>query len=126
MNSIAKKKSKSTKKTKLCASDKVQREKELIQLVRQKARAYLGLTNVTSVGVGYKIKDGNQTDELAIQFTVARKLSLESLVAEGLEALPQFFAADDGTVVPVDVIGRSYRPPHQITKRLMTAQLETT
>lgn len=122
---MATKKSKSTKETDLCASGKVQREKELIQLVRQKALTYLGLANVTSVGVGYKIKDGKQTDELAIQFTVHRKLSLESLVAQGLEALPQFFAADDGTLAPVDVIGRSYRPPRQIIKRLAPAQIET-
>src|SRR5215475_3049337 len=107
-NSMATKKSKSPKKAKPSGADKVKREKELIQLLRQKAQAYLRLPNVTSVGVGYKIKDGKQTDELAIQFTVNKKLSPEALVAERLEALPQFFVADDGTVVPVDVIERSY------------------
>jgi endonuclease G, mitochondrial len=66
------------------------------------------------VGVGYKIKDGQETDELAIQFTVGKKLTPERLMAEGLQALPETITADDGTVVPVDVIERSYEPSYQI------------
>jgi endonuclease G len=121
VNGMAARKSKTAKTS---GAKKGDREKELIQLVRQKAQAYLRLPNVTSVGVGHRVKDGKRTDELAIQFTVARKLSPEALVAEGLEALPQSFVADDGTVVPVDIIERSYRTSYQIIDDPMTARLE--
>lgn len=113
-----------SKKTSRKRTANAQREQELIQLVRQQAQAYLKLPNITSVGVGYRIKDGKETDELAIQFTVARKLSPEKLAAEGLEPLPQSFIAADGTEVPVDVLERSYQPSYLILDDPMTAQLE--
>ncbi|MGH9841453.1 MAG: hypothetical protein ACREEM_22090 [Blastocatellia bacterium] len=104
--------------------EKNRREKELILLVREKARPYLNTPNVTSVGVGYKIKNGNETDVLSIQFTVARKLSLEQLCQMGLKPLPDFFIAKDGTVVPTDVVERSYGPEHQVIDAPATARPE--
>jgi endonuclease G len=115
---------KSARKVKPGSADKIKREQELIQLVRQKAQAYLRLPNVTSVGVGYEIKDGKETGELAIQFTVARKLSPEALVAENLDPLPEYFVADDGTVVPVDVVERSYGAAYRIIDDPRPGRLE--
>jgi endonuclease G len=115
---------KSRKRTSAKAANQAAREQALAQLVRQKAQAYLKLPNVTSVGVGYRIRDGKETDELAIQFTVAKKLSPETLAAEGLTMLPQSIVADDGTEAPVDVIERSYRPAYQIIRDPMTVRLE--
>lgn len=120
------KKTSGSQKTSRKSAANAQREQELIQLVRQKAQAYLKLPNITSVGVGYRIRDGKETDELAIQFTVARKLGLEKLAAEGLEPLPQSLVADDGTEVPVDVIERSYKPSYRIIDDPMTTRLEAT
>lgn len=95
-------------------SEQAQREQSLTQLIRQKALPYLRLLNVTSVGVGYKVKDGQETNILAIQFTVARKLTPSALEAEKLPALPRSITADDGTEVPVDVVQRSFRPGYRI------------
>ncbi|MGE0127098.1 MAG: hypothetical protein AB7U82_03245 [Blastocatellales bacterium] len=117
-------KKKTLKKPKLSEAEKVKKEQELIRLVRQKAQAYLRLPNVTSVGVGYKVKGGKETGELAIQFTVARKLSPESLATEGLTELPKSFVTDDGTVVPVDVIERSYTSSYRIIADPMTERIE--
>jgi len=57
---------------------------DLKQIARYQAVRYLVQENVTSVGVGYKVKDGKQTNELCIQFTVGQKIALESLDGAGL------------------------------------------
>ncbi len=58
---------------------------------------------VTAVDVGYKIKDGKLTDELAIRVYVKRKLPREAISAHELfaERLGRF---------SVDVIGAEYGP----------------
>jgi endonuclease G len=84
-------------------------EEELIELVRRKAQAYLRLSNVTSVGVGYKQTGGAYTDELSVQFTVQKKLALETLEAESLKALPSKFEVRPGVWVETDVLQRSYQ-----------------
>jgi len=89
-------------------------EEELIQLVRRKAQRYVSLPNVTSVGVGDRLRAGERTDELTIQFTVRKKLSPELLAMNSVLALPKVIVADDGREVPVDVVERSYRPSYQI------------
>jgi endonuclease G len=99
-------------------------EQELIELVRTRARSYLRLPNVTSVGVGDKIVNGEPTGELAIQFTVGRKLVPEQLTEEGLTALPETIAADDGTEVPVDVVERTYTPTFRIVDPTPLALLD--
>ncbi len=91
-------------------------EQELIELARTKGRAYLKLPNVTSVGVGKKIVGGKETGELSIQFTVGKKVAPEILAAEGMTLLPETLTADDGTVVPVDVVERSYAPSYRIVE----------
>lgn len=89
-------------------------EEKLITLLRTQAQKWLTQPNVTSVGVGYKVKGGKVTDELCIQFTVGQKLETDHLKAEGITALPTSFTADDGTKVPVDVIARRYQPTYEI------------
>lgn len=91
-------------------------EEELIRLVRTRGRAYLRLPNVTSVGVGDELVNGEPTGKLAIQFTVSRKLPPELLAAQGLEPLPETLTAEDGTVVPVDVVERTYAPAYRIVE----------
>jgi endonuclease G, mitochondrial len=91
-------------------------EQELIRLARTRGRAYLRLPNVTSVGVGRERVNGQPTDRLSIQFTVAKKLPPELLAAQGLELLPETLTTADGTVVPVDVVERSYAPSYRIVE----------
>jgi endonuclease G len=95
-------------------ADDVDQEDRLVDLLRRKAQAYLRMPNVTSVGIGRRIKDGKETGELAIQFTVERKLAPEGLALEGLQALPTTIADDDGTEVPVDVLERSFKASYRI------------
>ena len=89
-------------------------ERRLIEILRRKAQGYLSLPNITSVGVGKKIVNGKETDELSIQFTVERKLGLEALAQENIPALPKVIIADDGSEIPVDVIERSYQTSYRI------------
>lgn len=96
--------------------DEASREREAlyVEAVRNRAQAYLRWPNITSVGVGYRIRDGKPTDELAIQFTVERKLVPESLALEGMSALPTTITAADGSEIPVDVVQRSYRASYRV------------
>ena len=89
-----------------------------VEAVRSRAQAYLRWPNITSVGVGYRMKDGQPTDELAIQFTVERKLAPEALALEQLSPLPTTITAPDGTEIPVDVLERSYRTNYRILTSL--------
>jgi endonuclease G, mitochondrial len=75
--------------------------------VRHEGIRFLGQENVTSVGVGYKVKAGKPTADLCIQFTVGRKVEPEGLEAIGAVAIPPSFVID-GLEVPTDVIERSF------------------
>lgn len=75
--------------------------------VRKVAPHYLEQANVTSVGIGYKQVAGKPTKELAIQFTVGKKVAPEALEALGAERLPEKLIVN-GIEVPTDVIERSY------------------
>lgn len=86
----------------------------LKKVIRSKGKYLLNKPNVTSVGIGYKISNGKRTDQLCIQVTVERKLSLEDLAEEKLVPLEKNISADDGTLVPIDVVQRSYKPTFEV------------
>ncbi len=79
----------------------------LKKYVRKEAQQLLKQPNVTSVGVGYKIKGGKPTKELSIQFTVGKKVALEALETIGAVELPKSVNVD-GVEVPTDVLERSF------------------
>ncbi|WGF89925.1 DNA/RNA non-specific endonuclease [Marinivivus vitaminiproducens] len=85
----------------------------LKRFLRTEAAAYLDRPDVTSVGIGYRIKDGKPTKELCIQFTVGRKRSPEALESDGTPPLPSSMTVD-GVSVPTDVIERRYRPSWRV------------
>lgn len=85
----------------------------LKRYLRTEAMRYLDRPDVTSVGIGYRIKDGKPTREMVIQFSVGRKRSLEVLKAEGTEPLPDCLNVD-GVNVPTDVVERRYRPSWRV------------
>jgi hypothetical protein len=88
-------------------------EAELIAVLAKHKGELLAIPGVTSCGIGYREKDGVRTHDLSIQCTVATKMSPEQLRAEGIELLPQQII-DDGSVVDVDVVQRSYQPHHEL------------
>ena len=54
---------------------------------------------VDQMGVGYKIKDGKLTNEVALIFYVKKKKTREELLSEGVMAIPEII---DG--FPTDVV----------------------
>jgi hypothetical protein len=91
-------------------------QKKAVEGLRRHQRRLLDHPGVTSVGVGFRIRNGKQTDELCIQCTVDRKLAPEALLEEGRIALPESVETVDGTVIPIDVVQRNYRPSYQVEK----------
>jgi hypothetical protein len=56
------------------------KNKRVIQAaVRQVADEYLSDPNINSVGIGYRVRAGERTNELVLQFTVGKKVKLEAL-----------------------------------------------
>lgn len=84
---------------------------QLRTFVRTRSAQLLQDPNVTSVGIGYKQVDGAATRQLALQFTVDRKVAPESIEALGSTRIPP--AIDiGGVLVPTDVIERTYAPAY--------------
>jgi len=87
---------------------------KLKHFVRTQGMGYLSDKNISSVGIGYKWKDGKPTNEISIQFTVARKASSpETLEALSTSEIPKSFVID-GVEVPTDVIQRSYERAYKV------------
>lgn len=82
--------------------------KDAIQAaVRQVADEYLQDPNINSVGVGYKVTDGKQTNELALQFTVGQKFAPEALEAIATRPIPETITAN-GITFTTDVVERAF------------------
>lgn len=103
---MAKSKSKKSKKEVL---------KSLREFIRSKGHDYLKDGNISSIGVGYKIKDGKRTDELTIQFTVDAKLEADQLEAAGTTMIPESIEID-GMIIPTDVLQRTYNLSYTIVE----------
>ena len=86
---------------------------ELKQFVRTQGVDFLRDGNISSVGIGYKNKDGKPTKEIAIQFTVESKASPEALAALGTEAIPESIVVN-GVEVPTDIVQRNFEPDMKI------------
>ena len=87
--------------------------------IRSSGADYLKDPNITSVGIGYKIADGETTEDVAIQFTVGRKAAPEMLEALGVEPIPESIDVD-GFTVPTDVIQRDFSVEYRIVAEVET------
>jgi endonuclease G len=81
--------------------------------VRGHYETYLEDPNITSVGVGRKIRNGKRSNELAIQFTVRKKVKDTEIEAIGSTKIPDSVTVD-GHTVPTDVLEREYRPCYKL------------
>ena len=79
----------------------------LKDFVRTKGETFLREDNISSVGIGYKLKDGKPTKEISIQFTVDSKIEPEGLDALGTIPIPKSFVIN-GVEVTTDVLERSF------------------
>ncbi|MFE3447086.1 DNA/RNA non-specific endonuclease [Nocardia sp. NPDC059180] len=93
----------------------------LRRFIRARGASYLDDPNVTSIGVGYKITNGIQTDTLSVQFTVGRKIALEGLEALGTTAIPESINVV-GVAVPTDVLERRYEPSFRVVAEAEPAE----
>lgn len=81
--------------------------------VRSQGPGFLEDPNITSVGIGYKITDGESTGQISIQFTVGTKARPESLAALDTRMIPEAIEID-GVAIPTDVIQRDYVAEYRI------------
>ena len=89
----------------------------LKDFVRTRGVEFLKDSNISSVGIGYKQKDGKLTDEISIQFTVEIKAQPEDIKGLGTTLIPKSFKIN-GTEVPTDVIQRKYAVEFRLVSEL--------
>jgi endonuclease G len=111
-STMAKPKSKSksgpARQAATAASARAEALERMHRLIRAQGEALLMRPNVTSVAIGYK-RDGDRlTDELALQFSVERKMAPETLAAESIPVLPKTIEFE-GVQIPTDVVERNYQ-----------------
>jgi endonuclease G, mitochondrial len=110
---------KATRSTKATTSDDGLRA-ALRQFIRTRGEDYLRDPNVSSIGIGYKVTDGQRTPQLSIQFTVNEKASTPEALAElDTTPLPKTITVD-GVGVPTDVLERSYAPAFRLVPEPVT------
>lgn len=80
---------------------------DLRDFVRTRGADYLKDPNISSVGIGYKIKDNEPTKEISIQFTVDRKVVPEEIESINTVLIPKSFKIK-GKDIPTDVIERKF------------------
>ncbi|MBB5960158.1 endonuclease G [Saccharothrix tamanrassetensis] len=96
----------------------------LRRFVRTKGADFLRDGNVSSIGIGYKVEDGQPTDRIAIQFTVKQKAEPEALGALGTALLPETITVD-GVEVPTDVLERDYKTNFQVVSERASGDRKT-
>ncbi|MGW4912022.1 DNA/RNA non-specific endonuclease [Streptomyces sp. NPDC004270] len=96
----------------------------LKQYIRTRGPDLLADPNVSSVGIGHKLKNGTRGKQIALQFTVNRKAEPEALEALGTTRIPETVTVD-GMEVPTDVIERSYQPQFRVVAEAEKPQRKT-
>lgn len=92
--------------------------------IRRYGRHYLDDPNVTSVGVGYKEKDGSRTDQLSLQFTVRTKAAGAQLEQMDTTAIPETLEIDSDPVV-TDVVERAFVPAYRVIPEAERSERKT-
>jgi endonuclease G, mitochondrial len=96
----------------------------LRRFIRAKGSDFLRDDNVSSIGVGYKQRDGKPTKEISVQFTVRQKAQPEELEALDTVALPKTILVD-GVEVPTDVLQRDYKPDFKVVSEAAAVERKT-
>jgi endonuclease G len=93
----------------------------LKNFIRTRGAEYLKDPNISSIGIGYKIKDGKRTDEIAIQFTVDQKIRPEVLAPLKTTLIPESFTID-GKKISTDVIQRKFAAEYKIVTEMQISE----
>lgn len=83
---------------------------DLKQFIRARGSRFLSDPNVSSIGIGYKEKNGRRSRELSLQFTVDRKVGPEEMESLATVEIPPVIDIGGGVEVPTDVVQRAYQP----------------
>lgn len=118
----AKKKTASPPRKSASAQDQL--IESLQQYIRTRGPDLLKDPNVSSVGIGQKIKNGTRGKQVVLQFTVKTKAEPEALEALGTTRIPKSVTVD-GTEVPTDVIERSYQAHFRMVAEVEKPQRKT-
>ncbi|MFN0110570.1 MAG: DNA/RNA non-specific endonuclease [Blastocatellia bacterium] len=97
---------------------------QLKQFVRTRGEDFLKDKNISSVGIGYKEKDGKRSKEISIQFTVEKKASTDILESLDTREIPKSFTIG-GVEVPTDVLERTYRLGFKVVTEAETSPRKT-
>ncbi|MBS3921662.1 MAG: DNA/RNA non-specific endonuclease [Nitrosarchaeum sp.] len=97
---------------------------KLKKFVRTCGAEYLKDPNITSIGIGYKLKDGIPSNELAIQFTVDSKAVPEDLARLDTKLIPESIEID-GVKIPTDVIQRKFTAEFHIVEETPSNERKT-
>jgi endonuclease G len=92
----------------------------LRDFVRTRGSEYLKDPNISSVGIGYKIKDKKSSKEIAIQFTVNQKAEPEELENLNTKLIPDSIKIK-GREVPTDVIQRKFAIEYKVVAETQTS-----
>ena len=92
----------------------------LRDFVRSRGTEYLKDHNISSIGIGYKMKDGKPTREIAVQFTVKQKAAPEELENLDTILIPKSFMIGDREI-PTDVIQRKFTAEYRLVAEAQTS-----
>lgn len=96
----------------------------LKKFIRARGADYLEDNNITSVGIGYKLKDGKPTKEISIQFTVDSKVEPEQIESLDSKIIPETIEVD-GIKFPTDVIERRFAKSFRVVPQTVTGPRKT-
>jgi endonuclease G, mitochondrial len=115
------KKSKKVKSASKHKQGSSQLMEDLRDFVRTRGSDYLKDPNISSVGIGYKKKDGRPTEEIAVQFTVKQKAKPEVLESLGTTMIPEYVTVR-GRKVPTDVIQRKFAVEYHLIAEIQISE----
>lgn len=92
---------------------------KLRSFIRTEGRKYLKDKNVSSIGIGYRIKDGKPTKEIAIQFTVKKKATTDMLESLGTLPLPESIKIGNIDIY-TNVIEREFKTDYRLIQEAIT------
>lgn len=97
---------------------------KLRNFIRSQGSKFLEDPNITSIGIGYKIKEGKPTKEISIQFTVDSKVALEELENLKSTSIPESLKIG-GKKFPTDVIQRKFTVEYHLVNEYETDYRKT-
>jgi endonuclease G len=118
----------SKKKTAAPPRNPVSAQDKMIESLRHYIRAQgqdlLRDPNISSVGIGQKVKNGTRGKQIVLQFTVDSKAEPEALEALGTTRIPPTITVN-GVEVPTDVIERRYTPHFRVVAEVRKPERKT-